>query len=124
MALNLLGTINEINGYGDDVEFLGYNGRNKDDYKAWIQARQGNSSIDNLRSRMESGGLTKEDWMYLNEIGITDGTEVNPDNENKERFKAAGLNWDKTKNYFTVDKDGNIFVTDAFKQTLGHNGNI
>lgn len=34
MAKNLLNTIHQIGEYGDDVEFLGYNGAGKDMYKA------------------------------------------------------------------------------------------
>lgn len=124
MAKNLLNTIHEINDYGDDIEFSGYNGAGKDVYKAWLQARQGNSSTQELLKRMESGQLSDEDWMILNEVGITDGTVADPNADQKARFQKAGLDWKKHKSHFNIDDEGNINVTDAFRTAIGHNGNI
>lgn len=124
MAKNLLGRIHEINNYGDDVEFSGYGGQGKDVYKAWLQARTGETSIQNLLDRLEKGTLSKEDWMILNEVGITDGTEVDPNADQKARFQKAGLDWKKHKGHFNIDDEGNINVTDAFRTAIGHNGNI
>ena len=123
-ARNLLNKIHEINTYGDDVEFAGYGGNDKDYYKTWLSARTGASSTAELLKRLENGTLSDEDWAVLGEVGILNGTEKDPDEEQKKRFKAAGLDWKKHKNYFTIDDAGNISVTDALRAEIGTNGNI
>lgn len=122
--------IHEINTYGDDVEFAGYGGNDKDYYKTWLSARTGASSTAELLKRLENGTLSDEDWAVLGEVGITDGTTPDPNAKakrdaavQKTRFTNAGLNWDKYKDHFVIDENGNISVTDAFKTATGIEGN-
>ena len=90
-AKNLLDKIHEITGYGDDIEFSGYGGKDKNYYSTWLSGRTGESSTQALKARLENGTLSDEDWAILGEVGIINGTEKDPDEDQKKRFKTAGL---------------------------------
>lgn len=89
-----------------------------------MSARVGDSSTEELLKRLENGTLSEQDWKYLNEVGITNGTAKDPDADQKARFQKAGLDWNKHKGHFNIDDEGNIDVTDAFRTAVGYNGNV
>ena len=120
----MLNSIGDISGYDADVDFRGYKGQGRDYYNAWLGARQGDSSIENIRQRMQDGILTDEDWKYLAEIGILDGTKPDPNADQKKRFADKGYDNNKLNKYITIDDNGNVIATKDLQDALGTTGNI
>lgn len=134
--LNRISKLAEIANYKDSDIFQGYGNLDKQAYIN-LYNHLGKDGVQGLYDRVKNGTWTDADADALDDIGIflreSDDSSSGSGSRNgssedeatlKNRFANAGLNYDLSSPYITIDENGAIRTTDAFNQAFGTNNGI
>lgn len=134
--LNRLSKLADIANYKDSDIFQGYGNLDKQAYIN-LYNHLGKDGVQGLYDRVKNGTWTDADADALDDIGIflreSDDSSSGSGSGNgssedeatlKNRFANAGLNYDLSSPYITIDENGAIRTTDAFNQAFGTNNGI
>lgn len=134
--LNRLSKLADVANYKDSDIFQGYGNLDKQAYIN-LYNHLGKDGVQGLYDRVKNGTWTDADADALDDIGIflreSDDSSSGSGSGNgssedeatlKNRFANAGLNYDLSSPYITINENGAIRTTDAFNQAFGTNNGI